>query len=115
MKPVYYSDVSREAKTAVAYIWRSARTVLAYVKQNGIETDSLLAWHLRQIHDAAFEASVALLDVFDDEELEGLERDAKEYASRVRRVRLARHLGETHGRTPEEAAAYAAKAAELSR
>lgn len=118
-KPIYYADVSRESKTAVSYIWRSARAIDGCSKQNeriglGGGHDSLLSWNLEHINDAAFQATLALVEVFDDEDLERLENDVKEYASKLRRARVARRLRDTTGRTPEEAAVFAAKAAELA-
>lgn len=101
---------------ATAETWfRKTSTYLAALMREEPNEDVRhgLGWEVGHLLGNVLWEAEQLAPHVPDDLIEDIERKAKALVSALRAQRLATKLEQTHGRTPEEAAAFQAKAAEL--
>lgn len=72
-----------------------------------------IGYYAADLLAAIQEASLVLVPLLNDDDLEGADVRAREVTARLRKRRLVVKMSDATGRTPAEAAAFASKAADL--
>lgn len=119
-KRLYPTDALRECKTALSWFMRAVRALHAVTEDSGltalgIDASWLMGHEAERLIGTTLDHAEFLIPLLDEQQIADAEQNARAFLSALRRARLAAKLSNTTGRTPEEAAAFAAKARELGR
>jgi hypothetical protein len=105
-------EAGRWRRTATTYFQKAAATIKWLCDHSNENVRAVGQWEAAELLQRML-SEAQLLTPYLGDEAEETEQAAKDLVARIRAHRLAGKLEQTDGRTPEEAAAFRERAAEL--